>query len=165
MGIHVYLKLLHIYNIFIIKQLLMNEEILVIIRIFSNILGHICQHNLLLCILFSLSNSCEFHEELSLVWCDGLSLRSWPWCNSHHRFVDNTCLLLIFSATIYICWSDYLASWLWPSDTIWNGQFRLTPIQVMACCLMTLSHYMEAYWYVLWYSTENNVTRSPDKHD
>ena len=53
---------------------------------------------------------------------------------------------------------------LWPSDVIWQQGSRLTLAQVMACCLMTPSHYLNQCWLmiseVLWHSPDNNLTEN-----
>ena len=49
---------------------------------------------------------------------------------------------------------------LWPCDAIWWHRSRSTLAQVMACCLMAPSHYMNQCWLlicvVLWHSLESN---------
>ena len=37
---------------------------------------------------------------------------------------------------------------LWPSDTIWWHRSRWTLAQVMACCLMAPSHYLNQCWLI-----------------
>ena len=45
---------------------------------------------------------------------------------------------------------------LWPSDTIWQHRTRSAWAQVMACCLIAPSHYLDQCWLnineVLWHS-------------
>ena len=52
----------------------------------------------------------------------------------------------------------------WPSDAIWWERSRSTLAQVMACCLMAPSQYLNQCWVpipeVLWHSTEINFTVS-----
>ena len=52
---------------------------------------------------------------------------------------------------------------LWPSDAIWRHRSESTLIQVMACCLMAPSHYLNQCWLVIsevqWQSPEGNFTR------
>ena len=47
-------------------------------------------------------------------------------------------------------------NWLLPSDTIWHHRTWSTLVQVMACCLMAPSHYLNQCWLItngsLWYS-------------
>ena len=56
---------------------------------------------------------------------------------------------------------------LWPSGIIWQQGSRSTLAQVMACCLMAPSHYLNQCWLiiseVLRHSTEGNVAgNAPD---
>ena len=50
---------------------------------------------------------------------------------------------------------------LWPSHTIWQHGSGSTLVQVMACCLMTPSHYLNQCWLtmskVLWHSSEGII--------
>ena len=52
---------------------------------------------------------------------------------------------------------------LWPSDTIWRHKSGSTLDQVMACCLMAPSHYLNQCWLIIskvqWHSSECNFTR------
>ena len=49
-----------------------------------------------------------------------------------------------------------------PSDAIWRQRTESTLANVMACCLMAPSHYLNQCWLiiseVLWYSPEGNFT-------
>ena len=58
---------------------------------------------------------------------------------------------------------DVLINSLWPSDAIWQHPSGSTLAQIMACCLMATSHYLNQCWLiikgVLWHSPETNVTR------
>ena len=51
---------------------------------------------------------------------------------------------------------------LWPSGAIWRYRSGSTLAQVMACCLMAPSHYLNQCWLiineVLWHSSEGNFT-------
>ena len=53
---------------------------------------------------------------------------------------------------------------LWPSDVIWQQASRSTLAQVMACCLMAPSHYLNQCWLmiieVLWPSPNSNFTEN-----
>ena len=56
---------------------------------------------------------------------------------------------------------------LWPCNAIWWHTSGSTLDQVMACCLMAPSHYLNQCWHiskgVLWYSPENNFSENtPD---
>ena len=52
---------------------------------------------------------------------------------------------------------------LLPNDVIWWNRSGSTLAQVMACCLMAPSHYLNQYWLntskVLWHSSDGNFTR------
>ena len=52
---------------------------------------------------------------------------------------------------------------LWPGDAIWRHRSVSTLVQVMACCLMAPSHYLNQYWLIKsrneWHSFEVNYTR------
>ena len=59
---------------------------------------------------------------------------------------------------------------LWPNDAIWRHRSWSTLAQVMACCLMAPSHYLNQCWAIFskvqWHSNESNLTRdsSPPNH-
>ena len=53
----------------------------------------------------------------------------------------------IFSK-ILIEWATYIIS-LWPSDAIWSHRSGSTLAQIMACCLMSPSHYLKQCWFVM----------------
>ena len=52
---------------------------------------------------------------------------------------------------------------LWLSDTIWLHRCGSTLAEVMGCCLIAPSHYLNQYWsiikVVLWHSPESNFTK------
>ena len=52
---------------------------------------------------------------------------------------------------------------LGPSDAIWHWRSWSTLVQVMACCLMAPSHYLNQCWLiisqVLWHSSEDIIIR------
>ena len=56
----------------------------------------------------------------------------------------------------------YLINLLGPCNTIWRQRSRSTLTQVMACCLMAPSHYLNQCWLmiseVLWHSPDSNLT-------
>ena len=51
---------------------------------------------------------------------------------------------------------------LWPNDAIWRQRSGSTLAQVMACCLMAPSHYVNQCWFTIskvhWHSFEYNFT-------
>ena len=54
---------------------------------------------------------------------------------------------------------QYQLNSLWPSDSIWRHGSGSTLVQVMACCLMAPSHYLNQCWLlkreVRWHSPES----------
>ena len=52
---------------------------------------------------------------------------------------------------------------LWPSDAIWRHRSGSTMAQVMACYLMSPSHYLNQSWLIVskveWYSSKDQFTR------
>ena len=52
---------------------------------------------------------------------------------------------------------------LWPSDAIWWQRSGSTLAQVMACCLMASSHYLNQCWLIInkvvWHSSKGMFTR------
>ena len=52
---------------------------------------------------------------------------------------------------------------LWPSDAIWRQGSGSTLAQVMACCLMVPSHYLNQCWLIIskvqWHSSEGSLTK------
>ena len=65
----------------------------------------------------------------------------------------------------YYSFSTRKMNSLWPSDTIWRHKSRSTLAQVMACCLMAPSHYLNQCWLIIikvwWHSSEGNFMRDP----
>ena len=54
-----------------------------------------------------------------------------------------------------------------PSGAIWGNNSGSTLTQVMACCLMAPSHYLNPCWFLissedLWHSSESNFTSTKD---
>ena len=58
---------------------------------------------------------------------------------------------------------------LWPSDTIWQQRSGSTLVQVMACCLIAPSHYLNQCWLIIsevqWHSYKGNFTRDASTID
>ena len=63
---------------------------------------------------------------------------------------DQPCIVLVVNS-------------LWPNDTIWWHKSGSTLAQVMACCLMAPSHYLNHCWLIFskvqWHPSESNFTR------
>ena len=59
-----------------------------------------------------------------------------------------SCLMMDFSRNgIALVYMEYLVvNSLWPSDAIWRHRFRSVLAQVVACCLMAPSHYLNQCW-------------------
>ena len=57
---------------------------------------------------------------------------------------------------------------LWLSDSIWQHRIGSTLAQVMACCLLAPSHYLNQCWFVIikfpWHSFVGIVIRSDDNN-
>ena len=82
--------------------------------------------------------------------------------------VQITISLKIFSEYVVCKMSSILfkpkcVNSLRPSDAIWRQRSRSTLAQVMACCLMARSHYLNQCWFTIskvhWHSFEYNSTR------
>ena len=59
---------------------------------------------------------------------------------------------------------------LWPSDAIWHHRTWCTWVQVMACCLMAPSHYLNLCRLIikgdlLWHSPRSNVNLTRNARD
>ena len=57
----------------------------------------------------------------------------------------------------------WLVNSLWPSDAIWPQRSGSTLAQVMACCLMAPSHYLNQCWLIFilvpWHSSEDIIIK------
>ena len=60
---------------------------------------------------------------------------------SHYQLKFHSSGMFIFHAILII-------NSLWPNDAIWRQRFRSILAQVMACCLMAPSHYLNQYWLI-----------------
>ena len=87
-----------------------------------------------------------------------LSVKLWPFCPGGPLFHRMT----ISSAATNIRDSSHFNS-LWPSDAIWRQRSGSTLAQVMACCLIAPSHYLNQCWLIInevqWHSYQGNYTR------
>ena len=72
------------------------------------------------------------------------------WLNVHVQQIVTATNLLVLD----------VANTLWPSDAIWRQRSWSTLAQVMACCLMTVSHYLNQCWLfitkVQWHLSKAN---------
>ena len=62
------------------------------------------------------------------------------WCHIIHscgRLISNLWL------------NGFFFNSLWPSDTTWRHRTGSTLAQVMACCLMAPSHYLNQCWFII----------------
>ena len=83
-----------------------------------------------------------FMFSLSLAWT-GCCTNSWQiWCCS--------CSVTVIGIYNYTCLVLYwVINSLWPSDAIWRQKSWSTLAQVMACCLMAPSHYLNQCWLII----------------
>ena len=85
----------------------------------------------------------SFSYKMKIIICETYAVSDWFPCDSH---VHIQSMLCVNSSR--------------PSDAIWRQLSWTTLAQVMACCLMAPSHYLNQYWLiirgVLWHSTENS---------
>ena len=108
--------------------------------------------------------------------------KSWRMCackrSWHHAIqiiiVEITCLCfekfyLIFRVSFVVWWGNLWMghlgiNTLWPSDTIWQCRSGLKLAQVMACCLLAPSHYLNQCCLIIkddmWHSWGSHLTRS-----
>ena len=74
------------------------------------------------------------------------------------RYWNEICYKILSSKMIYSFNS------LWPSDAILRHRSESTLVEVMACCLMATSHYLNQLWLIIievfWYSPKGNFTRN-----
>ena len=67
---------------------------------------------------------------------------------------------MMFHHNINCHWLKPYTEWSLTNDAKWQHRSRSTLVQVMACCLMAPSHYMNQCWLiiseVLWHSLESN---------
>ena len=79
-------------------------------------------------------------------------------CSISTQYISSGDTAVLHKA-IYVCIFNSLR----PCDAIWWKRTGSTLVQVMACCLMEPSHYMNQCWLiiskVLWRSCEDNFTR------
>ena len=78
------------------------------------------------------------------------------------------CVIMILSLSVpqVIDWGTPILpeiNSLWPSDAIWQHLYGSTLAQVMACCLMAPSHYLNQCWLIFskfqWHPLEGNCTK------
>ena len=59
------------------------------------------------------------------------------------------------------CWFSKLNNSLWSNDAIWHHRTWSVLVQVMACCLLATSHYLNQYWLIIsdirWHSSEDII--------
>ena len=77
----------------------------------------------------------------------------------------NELRIMICHAALQWLWQgmDQRFNSLWSSDAIWRQRSGSTLAQVMACCLMAPSHYLNQCWPIIsevqWHSYKGNFTR------
>ena len=103
-------------------------------------------------------NSLIFLIALNCV-CNYIDIIIWNWWTFFHDV-----LCICSSMYISLRWRAELlitSNSLWPSDIIWMHRTGAKWVQLMACCLMAPSHYLDQYWLinkVLWHSPEGDFT-------
>ena len=89
----------------------------------------------------------------------------WAACKPDFHTNDEITTLKQSSSTGHMpeYWQAFINP-LRPNDAIWRHRSGSTLAQVMACCLMAPSHYLNQCWLnisvALWHSAENNFTRN-----
>ena len=77
----------------------------------------------------------------------------------HHEVISNYYLVVIPENI----WMQLILNSSGPSDAIWRHRSGSTLAQVMACCLMAPSHYLNQCWLIInkvqLHSSEGNFTR------
>ena len=95
-----------------------------------------------------------FDNPFSSLFFSGL-LRLCHWKSQTERQDRNRKIKGIFLGThvLEVQISDYIhdisCNSLWPSDTIWRHRTESTLAQVMACCLMAPSQYLDQCWLII----------------
>ena len=93
--------------------------------------------------------------------------------SSQGHFMESAQDKMCLNVTFFIIATSPRGQWvnrvaninsLWPSDTIWRHNSGSTLAQVMACCLMAPSHYLNQCWLIIsnveWHSSEGKFTRN-----
>ena len=78
-----------------------------------------------------------------------IEMPSYQHGNSHYK--DNTVIrqFYLYNGNSYTGKTTSLINSLWPSDAIWRQRSGSTLAQVMACCLMAPSHYLNQRWLII----------------
>ena len=110
----------------------------------------------------------EWCEMLFIVisfWCFLGIILHWKDLESCSHMMISMWALTHLPLVLHIYVSELGHLWfnsLWPSDAIWWYRRGSTLAQVMACCLMAPSHYLNQCWLiiseVLWHSPDGNFT-------
>ena len=96
-------------------------------------------------------------------WCDNYSyfkVHYELWNHEHLQYYGNWSW---FVKRFLLCTTGDLFNSLGLSDAIWQQRSGSTLAQVMACCLMAPSHYLNQCWLIIsevqWHSYQGNLTR------
>ena len=85
------------------------------------------------------------------------------------RFTNLNSYVSMTSWWIILCYAGTYINSLWPSNTIRRQGTLSTLAQVMACCLMAPSHYLNQCWLiiskVMWHSSEGIIMRRSEDTD
>ena len=87
------------------------------------------------------------------------------WCQNAQTFSQENAIENVVCKMLAILFRPQCVNSLWPSDTIWRQRSGSTLAQVMACCLMAPSHYLNQCWLIIskvqWHSSECNFKEIP----
>ena len=112
------------------------------------------------------------HNQQCGYWCPGAHAPGhWnPQCwLSSHCIGSDLCKMTIWAEKKLETRIKFWRKWairlrvipLWPSDSIWLHRTGSTLAEVMACCLMTPSHYLNQCWCIIsrvpWHSSEGII--------
>ena len=110
---------------------------------------------LLICLLQYIQ--VNWSHEFTKNWRNSHKIKAEP----HHVHIFWDILVLCNIVILYAYYAAWVDS-LWPSDALMASQNVVTLVQVMACCLMAPSHYLNQCWLiiseVLWHSPGGNFT-------
>ena len=118
---------------------------------------------------FNRNSNIFIHEnEFESVVCEMMAILSQPQCvNVHNNWSTHGLPVRVWSGGVFSKlkvkdWSLFYCNSLWHGDVTWSHRYGSTLAQIMACCLMALSHYQNQCWLiiskVLWHSPEGDFT-------
>ena len=107
-----------------------------------------------LCLCLCYCSICRFIMTISILsWLEvpyliEVPLSVYQWLNARLRHLQSCNKSSIWSILSIPSLIQALLNSLWPSDTIWRQRSGSTLAQVMACCLMAPSHYLNQCWHI-----------------